>query len=189
MRSSGFVSACPPAGLASIGASLGSGSSPGGEVGFEGGEVIFFVGVERSGLRSVDEGQYRKKKVVVAESILVFYFPLLHVFSLSWKRRLAPTRLSPFRQPRTAQAHALCCHRCRARAAAIEIEELEKGLRPPLGISPAAANESQQIFLVFISSLARSPASCSMPQPPKSSPYRGVTLFRPSGKYRAQVRG
>ena len=30
---------------------------------------------------------------------------------------------------------------------------------------------------------------CIMPQPPKSSPYRGVTLFRPSGKYRAQVRG
>ena len=149
----------------------------------------FFRRCREKWVEKVDEGQYREKKSCHRRVHLVFYFPLLHVFSLSWKRRLAPTRLSPFRQPRTAQAHALRCHRCRARAAAIEIEELEKGLRPPLGISPAAADESQQIFSVFISSLARSPASCSMPQPPKSSPYRGVTLFRPSGKYRAQVRG
>jgi len=91
VRSSGFVSACPPAGLASIGANLGSGSSPGGEVGFEGGEVIFFVGVERSGLRRSMRDSTGKKKVVIAESILCFTF-LFSTFSLSrgsgdWPRR------------------------------------------------------------------------------------------------------
>ena len=46
MRSSGFFSACPPAqGLALIFASWGSG----GEVGVDGGEFIFFLGVGEEG--------------------------------------------------------------------------------------------------------------------------------------------
>ena len=55
----------------------------------------------------------------------------------------------------------------------------------------AAAADREANLLLNQAKLSRSLrlSPRSMPQPPKSSPYRGVTLFRPSGKYRAQVRG
>ena len=49
-------------------------------------------------------------------------------------------------------------------------------------------NSEASPLLAVWPSTASSTSSINMAPPPKSSLYRGVTLFRPSGKFRAQVR-